>query len=1360
MLRNILLGSLLIGACTLASAQVTMSYDATVSQGTYTPLSGATVVPTSSLSGTDLSTVVFSGDNTANTAAVTAQGYPIGFDFKFDNKLMNQFFIGAHGYLVLGKDQVSASATTNCFFIFSNSTDSEVIGTAYRSEIYGLPETEISYLSTGTSPNRVLTVQYKNLGLAVDNWGEISVRDTVDLQIALYEDGHITFCFNGFQPDANTTLNYNDSFKMGIRGTGDDRLMKSSSFTDDQFSTDDNIISWSQTNYPTDGLTYTFTPPEDCAKPTAQPTGLTLTSTSTAVSGSFTASADADHYLVLISDQSSLSENPVDGTVYAKDDVIGNATVISYDTLTTFATDDNLENATDYYIYVFGANSYCFYGPKYNTTSPLTAQSATLAAAPQSLTVASTDTTSVTLNVQGNAADDDVLIAWTTTPAQNEWDQIIQGGTFGTPSGTLAVGDEIEGGGTVLFKGKAQDGILLEGLSPYTKYFFRAWSIDDNGNYSTSVTDVTALTACTETWNADFDSMPLFETVGWSASDNANWMLNQSTSGFKYLELRTSGDATNGTIYDLVTPDIYLSEVENRVVFTVNMTSFAHWSYSPYVFTNDTLSIQVAGTDGQFNTVANYTKDNMPEFTTTDTYVKLYVPFFEAAGERANVRLRFKVYGSPTVKINMIRVEEKLACDYPINVSVPDSTIFGSTAVVNWTPQGEEESWDVSYKRSDSTTWSEPVTVNERKCTLTGLEGLTNYDVRVRARCSAASQSQWSEICTFKSGLAVPFMEVFSEEESEPAGWSSKTGELATPSVLTDGGLWSFSSGWWSSSLSYANFTEGTVNDWYITPKFDLGDGSVKYNVIFGITKTYAGTSTDNKLQIVVAADGENFNAEDTVLTIPADQMGEDFTSDVFTASLSGYQGAVRLGILLTSTNGYPLSLTVDSLGVDFSCKNDAADFQVTDTTTTSFKAQWTGTAEKWLVFLRKEGETTKNYVELTEPVYEATGLEPQTNYELGITKSCEPGDTALVKIFEVTTLTDTRCPEPTDLKATPKDYSAVLSWSGDAYCYNVRWRQTDAADWTLVSGLQDTTLTLNDLEPETEYEFMVQAMGSKLASDTSDYTAAVKFTTLPIQCAVPTDITVEPSYYSATVNWVGAVEKYQLQWREQSAETWNTMEVTEMRAEIENLQPVTTYMVRLRSICDDGDSSKWSSSVSFTTLELPECVTPTNLTADAITDNSAILSWHADESNLTWNLRYRESTASAWTEVNELNDTTYQLDGLKEQTSYIWRVMATCEYNESKWAAQKRFTTVATGIDQIGISGLTAFVKNRTLNVLNPEGGLIRSISVYDEGGRLIATYEVETTDNVFVRLNVAGPVIIRVQGQREVKTLHAIVK
>ena len=56
--------------------------------------------------------------------------------------------------------------------------------------------------------------------------------------------------------------------------------------------------------------------------------------------------------------------------------------------------------------------------------------------------------------------------------------------------------------------------------------------------------------------------------------------------------------------------------------------------------------------------------------------------------------------------------------------------------------------------------------------------------------------------------------------------------------------------------------------------------------------------------------------------------------------------------------------------------------------------------------------------------------------------------------------------------------------------------------------------------------------------------------------------------------------------------------------------------------------------------------------------------------------------------------------------------------------------------------------------------GGLIRNILVFDEAGRMLANYKVETTDNVFVRLNVSGPVIIRVQGQSTTKTRHAVVK
>ncbi len=1360
MRRELILGSLLIGAVAAAQAQVTMSYDATVSEGTYTELASPVVVPLGNVSGSDLNTVVFSGDNTANTAAVTAQGYPIGFDFKFDNKLMNQFFIGAHGYLVLGKDQVAASATNNTFFIFSNDEDKDVVGTAYRSEIYGLPETEISYLTTGSAPSRVLTVQYKNLGLAVDNWGELSIRDTVQLQISLHEDGKITIQFSGFQPDPSVSLNWNDGFKIGIRGTGDDRLLKSSSFSDAEFSTSESILSWRQTSYPADGLTYTFTPPEDCAAPTIQPTGLNLTSTSTAVSGSFAKSDGSDHYLVLVSKDATLAQLPTNGVTYAAGDSIGDARVVSYDTVATFGTGDCLESAQQYFVHVMGANSYCFFGPKYNTSTPLTSAVTTLSSAPQSIAVAGTDTTWISLALEANKANDEVMVAVTQTPAQNKYGQCTGGGQFGTPTTALAVGEQIDGGGTIVFRGKASDGFKMEGLSPYSKYYYRAWSVGSNGICSTTHADATALTACIVPWNAGISDMPIFETAGWEVSDNADWSLTAGGNGTRSLFLRAKSDATNGTVFDLTTPDIYLANGMNRLVFSLNMTAYAYYSPVPYVFTKDTLFIQVAGQNGKYSTVATYTKDNMPEFASADSYVKLYVPFLEAAGERSNVRLRFKLYGSPDIRISEMRLEEKKACDYPINVTVADSTIAGSQAIVSWTPQGEEDAWDVSCKRADSDSWGIPTTVRERRCKLKGLDGLTRYDVRVRARCSSTSQSEWSETYSFKSGLTVPFMEVFGNESEAPAGWSSQTGALATPSVLSEGGEWTFSNGWYSKGLSYGNYSEGSVSDWYVSPKFDLGDGSVGHTVVLGITKSISGTSTDNKLQIVIAADGEHFNAADTVLTIPAATLNGDFESEVFTSSLRGYKGIVRMALLITSSNGYPVSLNVDSLGVDYSCKNDISGFHLTDTTTTSFKAAWSGTAEKWLVFLRKEGETTKNFVEVATPEYEATQLEPQTNYEMGITSSCEPGDTALVKLFEVTTLSDTRCPEPTNLKATPKDYSAKLSWSGKGYAYNVCWRKSGNADWTLRAGLKDTTLTLTDLEPETRYEFKVQAMGSKLASDTSDYTPVVEFTTLPIQCAVPTDITVEPSYHSATIKWVGAVEKYQLQWREQSAENWNNVEASDMHVEIEGLQPATAYTVRLRSICDEGDSSKWSANVNFTTLQIPECVTPTNLNVEAVTDNSAKLSWHADESNLTWNLRYRESTASEWTEVSELTDTTYQVEGLKEQTTYVWRVMATCEYNESKWASQKRFTTVATGIDRVGIANVTAFVRNRMLNILNPEGGLIRTVSVYNESGVLVATYKLDTTDNIFVRLNMSGPIIIRVQGSKTTRTLHVVVK
>ena len=108
-----------------------------------------------------------------------------------------------------------------------------------------------------------------------------------------------------------------------------------------------------------------------CNAPTLQPTNLILTSTTNSVSGTFNASIDADHYLIIRSTLSTLSVLPVDSTIYNAFDTLGGGTVVAYQTDTTI-TDVNLVTGIQYYYYVFAATSLsCSGGPAYLITSPL-----------------------------------------------------------------------------------------------------------------------------------------------------------------------------------------------------------------------------------------------------------------------------------------------------------------------------------------------------------------------------------------------------------------------------------------------------------------------------------------------------------------------------------------------------------------------------------------------------------------------------------------------------------------------------------------------------------------------------------------------------------------------------------------------------------------------------------------------------------------------------------------------------------------------------------------------------------------------------------------------------------------------------
>jgi hypothetical protein len=1350
--KRLLLFAAIVTCWGSISAQVTQSYDFTNAGSTYTEMTGGTAIPSSG-TGDAFHGKVIDGAGTAHDAAFTGQGYPIGFDFKYDNKKMNQFMVSTDGYIVLGKDEVKADVPSNAYFIFSSDNDADVLGVISIGSTFGIDKTQISYKTTGESPNRVLTIQYKDLAIAT-RWGD-EAADTVQLQYNLYEaTGNIEFHFNGWQPDPNVSLSYM-SLKAGIKGsTAADHLM-AASFTESKSSLDESMLSWSSTSYPADGRVFTFTPPEDCIAPSTQPEGLKLTSSSTAVNGSFTKTTAADHYLVLLNKSKDLTVLPEDNKMYATGDSIGDARVLDYETNDTIKSGDILEGATTYYVHVLSVNSFCMFGPKYNTTNPLALSIATLANAPSSLSITSTDLSSMTLKTASNDKGNNVIIGKTTIAKMSNYGDITVNGAFGQPAGELNVGDSIIGGGYVIYKGKASDAIKVDGLSGNTLYHYAAWSMDDSGNYSSTYINANGITASMEPWTPDFSKMAIYEApTGWNK--NGEWRIESDYA----LSETVKKDASNGSVSWVETPDIYLSEGTNRIIYGLLMTEYVSWSNNPYVFNdNDTIAVQVT-TDGvNYKTINTLTKKNAPNFNDTKTYLKYYVPFTDCAGKKARLRFWCKIFGGPKISINDLRVEHKGDCDYPINVSTIDSTVIGDKAAIKWTSQSDEDAWDIRYKKSSDAEWGTATTIRTNPYTMSGLDGLTNYDVQVRARCSTTSQSEWSDSYTFKSGMLVPFEEIFKDEASAPNGWLFETGKIGTPTTLEDGGDWSFFSMRSNKYMQIRCYDDSTYS-WLITPKFDLGDGSVNYIANFDLTTSTVSKATNAKVQLVVARDGAKFDASDVVLTIPVSDMPARNKSKEYKASLKGYTGSVRLALYVSASDGIGPRLLVDSLGVQYSCVNDVTDFQIDSIGETAAKVKWTSSADKWLVFCRKQGEKTKTYQEVSTPAFKMTGLKSHTTYELGITKSCEPGDTAAVKIFEVTTI-GTGCDTPTDIKVIPSKYSATISWTSEASGFNVKYRKSGDATW-LKETVTGNTIKIADLFNDTEYEYAIQSRCSKAEQDTSEYSSIAKFTTVKETCFAPTNINIVPTYKSADVTWQGESDNYQIAYRKTKTSDWTVMTAQEGKATISGLDAETAYDLRMRSICAPGDTSLWSAIVNFMTTAIPACVTPSDLTVKEITANSAQLSWTADASNLTWNLRYRKSNVTSWTEQTDLKATVYSLAGLESNTVYIWRVQATCEEERvSNWAAQNKFTTsVASGIDGIAANDINVFAKGKMLNVINPDGAEIKSIQVFNTNGQLMEALEVNSTENVFVRLDTAGNIIVKVNCLNHSKTAHVNIK
>lgn len=761
-------------AVTGANAQAVLGYNASETAGAFTPLDNPTVIfdgATDQVSGWFYRSVITPDGLVEN--GNTAMGFDLGFEATVADETYTSFLVAPCGYLYLGNGEMGYNAMMGPNFLtYGNSTVN--LGFAFNSCDFDA-NTRICYQTVGEGDDTRLEVQYENC-----QFSDGSVSLTMDARTVLYRDGRVEVIFGNLESlGADGTINV----CAGVRQYS---AYVSASGDWGEISTVRNNREYvTLTSGTPAGAAIAFSSPVACTKPSGQPTGLTLTSTSNTIQGTFTPCDGADSYLVTYTAGDADQELPADGTAYKAGDRLGEATVAYAGDMNGFSV-LNLDGGTLYRFTVYAMNAYGLDGPAYNTESPLTGSVTTMPGAARGLAVTASSPDSISLSVTSNEADDEVVVLYT---PYVERDNVGDHGLFGPLPETPVAGDvipvpedftpyyDIPGaplpadGGTVAYVGDGGD-ITIAGLTPGTGYYLAVYTRDEAGRYTTLPLYGGYSTYIECPYDGDSYLFPRYRLPqGWSGSENGDNTIGfvdqeflnyqtgevrQGTQIIQQVAALSRGDITDGKEAWMTLPPVTVNEHLSMARFGYCMT-FGESRFSTIAYNSwaegDILRIRVSEDNGEtWQTVASYTDAEHPEQPETLSYVDIAANLDSFYGKTILVQLYWKTFANPPFGCNLyVDRFSILPEELP---EVPEVTVTKTThdsAVISWTGNGND--YELAYNVKGDTETVAIRIEGASSYTLTGLEANTEYEVKVRGVAGEGDDSygEWSETVTFKT---------------------------------------------------------------------------------------------------------------------------------------------------------------------------------------------------------------------------------------------------------------------------------------------------------------------------------------------------------------------------------------------------------------------------------------------------------------------------------------------------------------------------------------------------------------------------------------------------------------------------------
>ncbi len=721
-----LLGVLFILLFFTSRAQVS-TYTFTEALSTYIPLSTGTTVAYSA---------PWDNHVTGNTYVAS-----IGFDFVYDGVTHNQCFLNPNGFI-----SFSNQLAPDAYNPIANTVTFTGGGTISALGMNLISTTDpIVYATIGTAPNRTFVVQWTNARRG-------SLPGNFNFQIRLQETTNvIVFSYGVCTPEEVTAINA----QVGIRGATNVFLQgninnrsQAGSNTNAPWYTktangvaNSNTVRTSLTEYPNNGLRYTYTPPAACVTPSGVPSNLVVgnsnvTATSF-VGNSFTAASPAPtNYLILRSTVNvppTVSDIP-NRTFYAVNNIIsGTYTVIGISAATTF-TQTGLTPNTTYYYWVIPYNSGCLGAPFYNLSSMITSTKTTCIPAPLNPIATAIGGNEFTANWDAVTGASDYLIDvsynTTFTALVPEYGALSTGGATS---------------------------ILINGLEPVKTYYFRVRAVGLNCNYN-SVT-ATATTLCgfyTIPYFQNFDTTPVDDTpvcftVSDENTDGVQWQTKNTVAASlpNSFHLTTSGPLASNDWFFL--PGLQLTAgVTYRLKFSYSTLSAGLFAENLRIRLGNNAS--VAG--------MNITILDLPNIINT-VYQPAIVDFTPVTNSVFYIGFQSYSFANQSkLLLDDISVIVSPTCFEPTALTV--TSVGVNTASLSWTASEPEPSDGYDYYVStvnslpgSGVTPTGSVGAGITSATINGLDPATLYYVWVRGNCGPTNQSIWSLVQTFSTDCAV-----------------------------------------------------------------------------------------------------------------------------------------------------------------------------------------------------------------------------------------------------------------------------------------------------------------------------------------------------------------------------------------------------------------------------------------------------------------------------------------------------------------------------------------------------------------------------------------------------------------------------